>query len=332
MIFKSYILEQNLETIDKYKIILFYGENTGLIREFKEKILIKNKKSEIINIYQNEIIKNKNLLLEEVQNDSLFNSEKIILVDQIDDKVLENITDVAKIIKNEKIFLFSDILEKKSKLRSYFEKSKTLGIVPCYKDNELTIKNIITKQLKGYYGLNSQIINLIIQNTGLDRNKINNEIGKIKSYCLDKKIIHENIDLLLNIRTNEDFNILKDEALKGNKINTNRLLSDTVFEPENNIYYLNIINQRFYKLNEIENKKKNNNNIEDIISNIKPPIFWKDKPVIIEQAKKWNKNKISKALKKTYDTELVLKSNASTNKELLIKNLIVDLCTAANSS
>ena len=126
--------------------------------------------------------------------------------------------------------------------------------------------------------------------------------------------------------------MLKDAALIGNKINTNRLLSDTVFEKENNIYYLNLINQRINKLNEIDNLKNEHSNIESVISSLKPPIFWKEKPILIEQSKKWNKIKLQTALEKTYNTELVIKSNSSIRKDLLIKNLIIDLCSAANSA
>ena len=105
-----------------------------------------------------------------------------------------------------------------------------------------------------------------------------------------------------------------------------------VFELENNIYYLNIINQRINKLSQIEELKENNKNIEFIVSNLKPPIFWKDKPKLIEQSKKWNKVKILKALKKTYETEVKLKSNTYIRKDLLIKELIVGLCSTANSA
>ena len=126
--------------------------------------------------------------------------------------------------------------------------------------------------------------------------------------------------------------MLKDEALNGNKINTNRLLADTVFEVDNNVYYLNSINQRINKLNEIENMKQENSNIESLISNLKPPVFWKDKPMLIEQSKKWNKNKIQAALEKTYNAEIEIKSNSSIRKDLLIKNLIIDLCTTASSA
>tara|TARA_B100000686_G_scaffold347911_1_gene437705 strand:- start:404 stop:1402 length:999 start_codon:yes stop_codon:yes gene_type:complete len=332
MILKSYILEKDYNYFENYKIFLFYGENQGLKREFKEKLKIQNKNQEILNLFQDEIIKNKNILVNEVSNQSLFKEKKIIFIDQVNDKILDAIEEIIEYVQNEKIFLFSDILDKKSKLRSYFEKSKSCGVTACYQDNEITIKKIIMERLNGYQGLTSQVTNLITQSTGLDRNKVNNEIDKIICCFKDKKIDLKKIDLLLNARSNDDFNLLKDEALNGNKINTNKLLADTVFEIENNIYYLNSINQRINKLNEIENMKKENSNIESLISSLKPPVFWKDKPMLIQQSKKWNKNKIQEALKKTYNTEIEIKSNSSIRKDLLIKNLIIELCSTANSA
>ena len=205
---------------------------------------------------------------------------------------------VSDSIDEERIFIFASILDKKSKLRSFFEKSKNYGICPCYQDNEITIKKIITKQLNNYLGLSPQVINIISENSGLERDKLNNELEKIKCCFKDKKINLEELNSLLNIKTNEDFNKLKDEALNGNKINTNRLLADTSFEPENNIFYLNSINQRINKLYEIEELKKQNSNIEILISSLKPPVFWKDKPMLVSQTKKWNKKKLQTLLKK----------------------------------
>tara|TARA_B110000263_G_C15243271_1_gene480447 strand:- start:268 stop:1266 length:999 start_codon:yes stop_codon:yes gene_type:complete len=332
MIFKSYVLEQNLKSTDDCKIILFYGENQGLKEEFKKNIKEANKNNEKLNLLQDEIIKNENLLINEISNKSLFNNKKIIFIDQVNEKILNIIEEMAEDVSDEKIVIFAGNLDKKSKLRSYFEKSKLCGIVACYQDNEITIKKIITNKLSDYQGLSTQVINFIIQNTGLDRSKVNNEIEKIKSCFLEKKINLEKIDLLLNIKTNDDFNKLKDEALKGNKIKTNKLLADTVFEPESNIYYLNSINQRINKLYEIEKMKQNNSNTETLVSSLKPPIFWKDKPVLIEQTNKWNENKIKKALEKTYTVELQIKTGSGIKNDLLIKNLMIDLCTVANSA
>ncbi len=330
MIFKSYILEQSFKSIENIKMFLFYGENHGLKKEFKEKIRELNKGQEILNYFQDEIIRNKRLLINEISNKSLFNEKKIILINEVNDKIIDIISDTVEDLQDVQIFLFSDVLDKKSKLRNYFEKAKEFGIAACYKDNEITFRKIITKKLSGYDGLSAEIINLIIHNTGLDRNKLNNEIDKIISCFNDKKVDIKKIDFLLNTRKNDDFNLLKDEALNGNKINTNRLLADTVFDQENNIYYLNLINQRINKLNEIENLKHEGKNIETLVSNFKPPVFWKDKPILIKQSIKWNKYKIQSALKKTYDTEIQIKSNSSIRKDLLIKKLIVDLCATAN--
>ena len=331
MIFKSYLIEQNLSTLNKYKMFLFYGENEGLKKELKDNIKQINKDKETISFFQDEIIKNNNILVNEVINKSLFDKQKVIFIDQVNDKILDVLEIVSDSIDEERIFIFASVLDKKSKLRSFFEKSKNYGICPCYQDNEITIKKIITKQLNNYLGLSPQVINIISENSGLERDKLNNELEKIKCCFKDKKINLEELNSLLNIKTNEDFNKLKDEALNGNKINTNRLLADTSFEPENNIFYLNSINQRINKLYEIEELKKQNSNIEILISSLKPPVFWKDKPMLVSQTKKWNKKKLQTLLKKTYETEIKIKSNSVIRKDLLMKNLIVDICSAANS-
>ena len=333
MIYKSYLLEKNTKSIYNQKAFLFYGENDGLKKEFKEIIKTENTNSQSLNFNQEEIIKNSNLLVNEITNRSLFEDNKIILIDQVNDKILNIIDEeVIKSLDKEMIFLFAGILDKKSKIRNYFEKSNFCGITACYKDNEITIKKKISEKLNNYTGLTPQILNLIIDNTGLDRNKINNEIEKIESCFLDKRIDANKLQLLLNIRTNDDFNQLKDDALNGNKLKTNKLLGDTVFESENNIFYLNSINQRINRLKELEELKGKNSNLEILLSNLKPPVFWKDKPMLIEQSKKWNKNKIQDALNKTYKAEIEIKSNANIRKDLIIKNLIIDLCSAANAS
>ena len=85
------------------------------------------------------------------------------------------------------------------------------------------------------------------------------------------------------------------------------------------------------KLNEINHLKKENNNIEIAINKLKPAVFWKDKPIFIDQAKKWDLTKINKILNKTYNIELILKSNPFINGSVLIKKLLLDLCVIANS-
>tara|TARA_B100001248_G_scaffold114994_1_gene86079 strand:- start:418 stop:1410 length:993 start_codon:yes stop_codon:yes gene_type:complete len=330
MIFKSYQAERNLELIDK-DLILFYGENLGLQNEFKKLIRKKNCDSEIILLNQEDIIKNKEIFFNELFNDSLFKKEKIVFINETNDKIITILKEIETKINDRKIYLFSELLDKKSKLRIHFEKSPKHAIIPCYADNDISLKQIIHEQLKGFEGLTSQNINLILNNCNSNRVKLYNELEKINLYFDNKVINSEKLENLLNLRVNDDFNNLKDEALIGNKIQTNRLISDTVINNEKNILYINIINQRLTKLYQICELDNKRNNIEKAVNEIKPSIFWKDKPTIIMQAKKWNKNKINDALKKTYKLEMSLKSNSSINHQVLIKKLVVDICEIANA-
>ena len=328
MIHKSYLVEQKIEKVDK-GITLFYGENLGLIDDFKELIRKYNKKSEIIRFNEEEIIKKNVVFFREISSDSLFSEKKVIFIDQTSDKILDLILEVEKIDLKESVYLFSSILEKKSKLRAFFEKSKKYNIVPCYEDNEVTLKKIILQSLKDFKGITTENINLIIDNCSFNRTKLKNELDKIKSFFHDKILKTAEIEKLLNIKTNNDFDKLKDAALLGNRKNTNKLLSDTILEAEKNIFYLNSINQRLGKLLEINN---NNSNVEKAINDLRPPIFWKDKPNFISQAKVWNQKKINIIMKNTYDIEIKIKSNSSIDKNLLIKKLLVDMCELANAS
>lgn len=328
MIYKSYIAEENINLL-KENCILFYGENLGLKNEFKDKIKTKNQ-AEIIIFTQEEIIKNKNSFYDEILNISLFEEKKIYLINQCDDKILDILKEAEKKLTDQNIYLFADLLEKRSKLRNYFEKSNNLGIVPCYNDNEISLKRIITRKLNKFKELSPENINLILNKCGSDRSKLNNELDKIITFFTNKKLEQDKLEIILDPKINDDFNILKDSALSGEKNKTNNLLSETVIEAEKNIYYLNIINQRLnsmLKVNELSKK----NGIESAINSIKPPIFWKDKPKFLSQVKKWNKNKIKNMLDKTYNLEIEIKSNSNANKNLLIKKLIVDLCCEANS-
>ena len=330
MIIKTFDLASAVLKIKDHKICLFYGENLGLMDDFKESISLQNKNSRIIKMTQDEILKNTNLFSNEIANMSLFEKEKIFFIYNADDKILSLLEEVEIDISEHKIYLFSGTLIKKSKLRSYIEKSKIYSALPCYQDNELSINKIILEKLKGYQGLNTENINTIAASCSRDRVKLNNEIDKIKNCFLDKKIENAKLNKLLNTNTNEDLNELRDAILEGNKTKTNKLLSETEIQNEKNIFYLQVINQRIAKLSDLISLTSDTN-IDQAINLMKPPIFWKDKKNIIIQTKKLNNKKISEIYKKTFATELRIKSDSSVDQKTLIKNLSIDICNLAIS-
>lgn len=328
MIHKSYKIEENIDIL-KYQIALIYGENKGLIIDLKKKLKKKHHGDLIIKFYQEDLINNHNLLLDEIQNYSLFGDKKIFFIDNVDDKILNIIEKIYPITKNNIIYLFSGLLEKRSKLRIFFEDKNDADVIPCYEDNENTLKKIIQKKLIRFEGLNTSIINIILESCGKDRSKINNELEKIKSYFNNKTLNEIELSKLINLRQDENFNYIKDMAICGNKLITNRLLNSTVLEVDKIVYYLALITLRLTKLKElVENKS----NIETIINKLRPPIFWKDKPIFVSQAKIWSSKKINEALNKSYEIEILIKSKTNTNKKTIFKKHIVDICNLANAA
>ena len=155
MNYKSYLVEQNLATI-KENITLLFGENLGFKNDLKNKIKLENKKSEIINYTQEEILKNSTVFFNNLTNISLFENNKIFFINNANDKLLPIVEEVEKFINDQKIYIFSEVLDKRSKLRNYFEKSRNCAAIACYLDNEIGIKKIINEELKGYVGLNAE--------------------------------------------------------------------------------------------------------------------------------------------------------------------------------
>ena len=329
MIYKSYLVEKNIDHI-KDKFVLFYGENLGMLNDFKENIKTSNSEVEIIKFDNDDIIKNTEHFFKEVLNFSLFEKKKIFFINNANDKILSIIEEIGQKIDQQKIYLFSSLLDKKSKLRSFFEKSKRHAIIPCYLDNEISIKNIILNKLKNFKGLSPENINLITENCNNDRVKLNNELNKINLFFQDKNLKKEELMSLLNVKVHDDFNALRDMAIKGDKTNTNKLLNNSIIDADKSTYYLAFVNQRFGKLFSICELQKDKN-IEQILNNIKPPIFWKEKPVILEQLKKWNIKRIKKVQSDIYNLEIKIKTTSTIDKNIIIKKLIVDICNLANS-
>ena len=323
MIYKNYLIEQNFDII-KQNITLFYGENLGLINIFKKKIKSINIKSTCYYLNQDEILNVRDNFYQEFLNFSLFHDTKIYFIERSNDNILDLIKSLEEKISTQKIYLFSEILDKKSKLRSYSEKSKNIAVVPCYKDNENILKGLIVKELNGFAGLTSENINLIINNSALDRAKLNNELEKIKTYFVNKKILNDELQKLLNYNEIDDFSYLRDFCILGNKKKTNKLLENTIIDNEKIIYYLNAFNLRLNKLEEILSIK--NLDIEKAIDTIKPSIFWKDRPIMKEQAFKLKNKNLKPVFRKLFDLEKTFKSNSQLNKNVLLKKFIIDIC------
>ena len=172
---------------DKNNLILFYGKNEGL-KNSASKNLTKNI-DKVYNYDERDILDNEENFLENLYNNSLFETKKFIIVKRATDKIIKIIEEISlKNIDKINIIFNSDNLEKKSKLRNFFEKNKNFICVPFYPDNEQTLSKLASDYLKNKKILISpENINLIVNKCNHDRETLQNELTKIENYSKNKK-------------------------------------------------------------------------------------------------------------------------------------------------
>ena len=68
------------------------------------------------------------------------------------------------------------------------------------------------------------------------------------------------------------------------------------------------------------------NDIELALDSLKPKVFWKDRPIYVQQLNRWNIEMLNRALNIVGKTELMMKKNSLIRSDLLIKKLLINLC------
>ena len=332
MIIKYFELNKNITENDKF--FLLYGNNSGLIRETIKNTLKPILYKKVFTYDESEVINNLDDFKEEVLNKSFFENEKLIIISRSTDKILKVVDEIIeKNIEDLAIILTSSSLEKKSKLRNLFEKNKDTICVPFYEDNERSLVLIIQNFLKEKkILLSNQTINLIVQRCGGDRINLYNELQKIESFSKNKKKIDiEDIFRLTNLSENLNFNELVDNALAKNLKKTLYILNENNFAPEDSILILRIFLIKLKRLLKIKSQVKIKDNIENVINNFRPPIFWKEKEILKKQVGILSYQKINDLIVKTNNLELTLKKNPSISTNI-ITNFIIEQSAVVNNS
>ena len=330
MIFKSYEINKINPNINH--LILFYGKNEGLKNEALN-ILIKNKKN-ISSYEEKEILDNETIFIENILSKSLFEEEKSIVIKRATDKILKIIEILhLKNLEDTTIIINAENLEKKSKLRSFFEKDKNLICVPFYPDNDQTLSKLAYNFLKDKkISISPANINLIVTKCNGDREALINEFKKIEFFGKNgKKINSENISKLINLNENHSISDLIDNCLAKNKKRVINILNENNFNNEDCIMIARSFLIKAKKLLVLSTTFEANNNIDLTISSAKPPIFWKEKEITKQQINKWKSENIKKLIYSLNELELQIKKNIN-NSINLITDLILHLSSSETNS
>ena len=330
MILKSFEINKVDQNINH--LILFYGKNEGLKNETLD-ILIKNKNN-ISNYDEKEVLDNENDFIENILSKSLFANQKIIVIKRATDKILKIIEILnLKNIRDVTIILNSDNLEKKSKLRSFFEKDKKLICVPFYPDNDRTLSKLAYNFLRDKkISISSSNINLIVTKCSGDREALVNELQKIEYFTKNgKKINSENISKLINLNEDHSISELIDNCLAKNEKKIISILNENNFSNEDCIMITRTFIIKAKKLLALSKTFETNNNIDLTISSAKPPIFWKEKEITKQQIQKWKPKNIKNLIYALSEIELQIKKNINNSINLITDFILLQSSSLTNN-
>ena len=316
MIKKSYEIKNLYKNYNYY---LFYGKNDGAKREEIEKLILSNKNKSLSKYDEKYILDNSENFLTDIYSGSLFENEKIIIINFATDKIIKIIEEIFnKKDLNITIVIESDALDKKSKLRSLFEKNKELVCVPFYPDTNETLSKIAYNYLKEKKLILSQSnINLIVNRVNGDRGSLKNELKKIEFYSKNKKVTSEAILKLTNLRENFSISELVDNCLAKNQKKTILILNENSFNNEDCVQIIRILSNKLKKILKLSQELEKNNNLDKTISEAKPPIFWKDKEITKKQISILKPKKIKNLIYKLNEIELNVKKNINISINLV---------------
>ena len=324
MIIKHYELKNNLK--GKNNFFLLYGQNSGLIEEVIDKDLKPIFSKNIFKYDESEILSDISAFKEGLFNKSFFENDKLIIINRVSDKILDIIKEIYdKEDENLKVILKSGNLEKKSKLRNFFEKSKDLIIVPFYEDTHQSLLFVAQSFFKeNKIKISPQNINYIIENSKGNRINLKNELEKIKNFSQKKLSVELNeIIKLTNLAENYNISELTDQCLAKNRKKTLNILNENNPSPEDNILILKNFLYKLKRLKKLKIELENKKNTDAVISSYKPPIFWKDKDMIKQQLKIWSLPQIKSLINKTNNMELLIKKNFQASNQI-VNNFILE--------
>jgi DNA polymerase-3 subunit delta len=318
---------------DKINYYLFYGPNVGLIEDTIKNIFKPIFSKNIINYEEVDILSNKEEFKEQIFNKSFFDDDKFIIINRATNKIFDIIKEIINTdIKDIKIIIKAGDLEKKAKIRNFFEKEENTIITAFYEDNFQTLSQIVQSFFKEKkIKTSNEIISLIIERSKGNRINLNNELEKIFLFSKKNNVINfENISKLTNLFENYDFSELVDNCILKNRKKTINILNENNLNSEDNVLILRSFLFKLKRLKKINHKLNNTKNIDQVINTFKPAIFWKEKEIIKQQLKIRDLSNIKFLIKKVNNLEPLIKKNSQTSSQIL-NNFILENLEKTNS-
>jgi len=311
--------------------VLIYGADGGLVRERAEKIakaILGESFADPfakLELSEAELLADPARLCDELSSVSMMNPKRVIIVRDAGNnltKVIEPATEFFH--RDNYLIVIADELTGKSSLRLLFEKEQSCAALACYKDEMRDVSAVIRKKFdEAGVSYDREVLDYLASQLGNDRYVTYQELEKLVLYAGDEKRIslddaRQLVDYNQALQLDDIVNAVADRNLPALEKSVNQHLREGT-QP---IMYLRALQRYFNRLYAIRAQMETGQSAEMVISSLRPPVFFKQQPILTRHANIWNTENIVKALKCLITAELSCKTSdlpaiAASSRELL---------------
>lgn len=249
------------------------------------------------------------LLADELAAMSLMAPKRVVLVRDAGASLLPSIEDAVRrrAPENFLIVYVSESLNSSDKLRLWAEKSPHVAAIACYKDEGSGLEQFIRDTLRGY-GLRAsgEATRLLANQLSGDRQIILNELEKLSLYVGDEVEEISLEDVLMSVGENNDksFDELNNAVASGDMVGLCRLSDRLLMEGNHGLLLVRSVMRYIGRLEAIAIKRESGMSVDAAIEGLRPPVFFKAKPLLKAHASRWSTNACATALAKLQLLEL----------------------------
>jgi DNA polymerase-3 subunit delta len=248
-------------------------------------------------------------LSDELAAMSLMCPRRVVMVREPGDNVLEAIEEAVshRAPENFLVLYVTESLPATSKLRAWAEKSALVGCIACYKDEGAGLEQFICDTLRGY-GLraSNEVTRLLAHQLSGDRQIIVNELEKLSLY-LDEEAEEVTLDdVLASVGENNDksFDELNYAVASGDMVALCRLSDRLLMEGNHGLLLTRSVARYIARLEQLAIKRAEGMSADAAIEGLRPPVFFKAKPILKAHSQRWGLDACATALAKLQILEL----------------------------
>jgi DNA polymerase-3 subunit delta len=301
----------------QHRAILLYGPDAGLVRERARRLtnsLLPGTPDPFAlgEFTEAALLSDTARLADELASISMMAPTRVLLVRDAGDK-LTRIIESASAAFNDSVLLIvcADELPARSSLRGWFEKESRCAAIACYKDEPRDVQEVIRKTLTAAgIAADFEIVQYLSQQLGNDRYVTYQELDKLITYAgEDKQLRLSDIQALVDYNRDTELDDVVTAVADRNLPSLDATLMLMLREGTQPIAWIRALQRYFNRLYAIKSQMATGQTAEQVIHSLRPPVFFKQVPILTRHLQSWSIDQIVKALKLLVAAELACKTS-----------------------